>query len=66
MQSVLGRHGLTFVSGWYGAELRRRTVEQEIEAVRPHLDLLRACGCEVMVFAETSDTVQGRSSSCRP
>lgn len=60
LQETLGRHGLTFVSGWYGAELRRRTVEQEIEAVRPHLDLLRACGCEVMVFAETSDTVQGR------
>ena len=59
LQEVLGRHGLVFVSGWYGAELRRRTVEQEIEAMRPHLDLLRACGCEVMVFAETSGTVQG-------
>lgn len=60
LREVLGRHGLVFVSGWYGAELRRRTVEQEIEAMRPHFDLLRACGCEVMVFAETSGTVQGR------
>jgi len=59
LQKVLGRHGLSFVSGWYGAELRRRTVEQEIEAMRSHLDLLRACGCDVMVFAETSGTVQG-------
>jgi len=59
LQRVLGRHGLVFVSGWYGAELRRRTVEQEIKAMRPHLDLLRACGCDVMVFAETSGTVQG-------
>lgn len=59
LREVLGRYGLTFVSGWYGAELRRRTVEQEIEAMRPHLELLRACGCEVMVFAETSGTVQG-------
>ncbi|HYZ64692.1 MAG TPA: myo-inosose-2 dehydratase [Acetobacteraceae bacterium] len=57
---VLGRHGLAFVSGWYGAELRWRSVEDEIAAVRPHLELLRACGAEVMVFAETSGTVQGR------
>lgn len=57
---VLRLHGLAFVSGWYGAELRRRTVEQEIAAVRPHLELLRASGARVMVFAETSGTVQGR------
>lgn len=59
LREVLARHGLSLVSGWYGAELRRRSVEQEIEAMRPHLDLLRACGCEVMVLAETSGTVQG-------
>ena len=28
--------------------------------MRPHLDLLQACGCGVMVFADTSDTVQGQ------
>ncbi len=60
MQAVLGRHGLRLISGWYGAELRFRTVEREIDAMRPHLELLRACGCEVMVFAETGGTVQGR------
>lgn len=58
--AVLRRHGLSFVSGWYGAALRHRGVEAEIEAMRPHFDLLRACGCTVMVFAETSDTVQGQ------
>jgi inosose dehydratase len=58
--AVLRRHGLSFVSGWYGAALRHRGVEAEIEAMRPHFDLLRACGCAVMVFAETSDTVQGQ------
>jgi inosose dehydratase len=60
LQDILARHGLTFVSGWYGAELRHRDVDAEIAAMRPHLDLLRACGCDVMVFAETSGTVQGR------
>jgi inosose dehydratase len=60
MKAVLGRHGLELVSGWYGAELRTRSVEDEIRAMRPHFDLLKACGCKVVVFAETSGTVQGR------
>jgi inosose dehydratase len=60
LKATLAPHGLQLVSGWYGAELRKRTVEREMAVMRPHLDLLAACGCEVMVFAETSDTVQGR------
>jgi len=60
LKSTLAEYGLEFVSGWYGAELRKRTVEEEIRVMQPHLDLLAACGCKVMVFAETSDTVQGR------
>jgi len=60
LRTVLGRHGLVLVSGWYGAALRHRGVEAEIAAMRPHLELLQACGCGVMVFAETSDTVQGQ------
>lgn len=60
---VLGRHSLAFVSGWYGAELRFRSVEAEIAAMHPHLELLRACGATVMVFAETSGTVQGSRST---
>ena len=60
LRTVLGRHGLTLVSGWYGAALRHRDVEAEIAVMRPHLQLLQACGCGVMVFAETSGTVQGQ------
>lgn len=60
LKAVLGKYGLAFVSGWHGAELRFRDLEAEIQAMRPHLDLLKAMGCKVMVFAETSGTVQGR------
>jgi len=60
LKAKLGEFGLEFVSGWYSAELRTRTVEEEIRAMQSHLDLLAACGCKVMVFAETSGTVQGR------
>ena len=58
--AALRPHALAFVSGWYGAALRERGVADEIAAMRPHLELLRDCGAEVMVFAETSGTVQGR------
>ena len=60
LSRALRPHGLAFVSGWYGASLRFRGVEAEMAAVRPHLELLRDCGAEVMVFAETSGTVQAR------
>ena len=60
LKAVLAPHGLAFVSGWYGASLRVRDVDDEIAAMRPHFELLRDGGCEVMVFAETSGTVQGR------
>jgi inosose dehydratase len=60
VKSVLGRHGLELVSGWYGGELRTRSVEEEIAAMRPHFELLKACGSKVVVWAETSGTVQGR------
>jgi inosose dehydratase len=62
LKAVLGEYGLEFVSGWYSGELRNRTVEQEIAAMRSHLELLKACGCKVMVWAETSGTVQGNRS----
>jgi inosose dehydratase len=59
LKDVLGKFGLSFVSGWYSARLRERTPLAEVEAMKPHLDLLVAMGCKVMVFAETSGSTQG-------
>jgi inosose dehydratase/3D-(3,5/4)-trihydroxycyclohexane-1,2-dione acylhydrolase (decyclizing) len=59
LKSVLDRFGLDLVSGWYSAELLRRSPEEEMHALRPHLDLLKAMGCTVLVFAETSNAVHG-------
>ena len=41
--------------------LARRSVEQEITAVRPHLELLASNGASVMVYGEVADSVQGTS-----
>jgi inosose dehydratase len=47
------------VSGWYSGELARRSVEEEITAVGPHLDLLAKNGANVMVYGEVADAIQG-------
>src|SRR5947209_8679289 len=59
LREVLGKFGLALVSGWYSAELLRRDAEQEMQHLRPHLDLLKALGCNVLVFAETSNAIHG-------
>ena len=59
---ILQKHGLNLVSGWYSARLLERSVEDEIRAMQPHKELLKALGCEVMVFAEVSRCVHGERS----
>ena len=60
LAAVLGKHGLACVSGWYSGRLARgRTVEEEVEAVGPHLELLAQNGATVMVYGEVADSIQG-------
>ena len=66
LKKVLSAHGLALVSGWYSAELLRRTPKQEMERLRPHLDLLKALGANVLVFAETTDCNHHEPLSKRP
>lgn len=57
LASVMGRFGLACVSGWYSAQLRSRDALAELAELRAHLDLLKALGSSVLVFADTSDAV---------
>ncbi len=66
LKQVLSAHGLDLVSGWYSAELLRRTPKAEMERLRPHLDLLKALGARVLVFAETTDARNALPQSQRP
>ncbi len=59
LRPVLRAHRLDLVSGWYSASLRTRSVRDECAVLRPHLDLLKAMGCTVLVFAECSGAVHG-------
>jgi len=56
---ILARFGLACVSGWYSAELLNRDAAVELERLRPHLELLKALGSPVLVFAEVSGAVHG-------
>ena len=56
---ILAAHGLDLVSGWYGARLLERDAEAEMAAAEPHVALLAALGCRVMVFAEVSRAIHG-------
>ena len=66
LKEVLAAHGLDLVSGWYSGELLRRVPKVEMERLRPHLDLLKALGAKVLVFAETTDTRHDLPQSQRP
>jgi inosose dehydratase len=59
LRNVLSKHGLELVSGWYSGRLAKRSVEEEIAAVGPHLKLLADNGARVMVYGEVADSIQG-------
>ncbi len=59
LKAALAPFGMACVSGWYSAELLRRGADEEMAALRPHLDLLKAMGSNVLVFAETSNAIHG-------
>jgi inosose dehydratase len=59
LRTVLAKHDLELVSGWYSGRLAQRSVEEEIAAVGPHLNLLADNGAMVMVYGEVAGSIQG-------
>lgn len=59
LAATLDRFGLACVSGWYSAQLLARDARAELACLRPHLDLLKAVGSPVLVFADVSGAVHG-------
>src|SRR5262245_19377480 len=51
---ILSSYSLELVSGWYDGRILDRTVDEEFEAITPHLTLLRDLGSQVVVYADTS------------
>ncbi|GAU82074.1 myo-inosose-2 dehydratase [Bosea sp. BIWAKO-01] len=62
LKAALAPFGMDCISGWYSAELLQRDADEEMRHLRPHLDLLKAMGSTVLVFAETSNAIHGDRS----
>jgi len=62
LESMLSKHRLVLVGGWYSASLLTRSAEAEIEALQPHLALLKAMGSGVFIVAETSNAIHGNQA----
>lgn len=57
LKPLLDSYQLELVGGWYSCNLLVRDADQEIEALQPHLNLLKAMGSQVFVIAETSNAI---------
>ena len=51
---ILAAHGLDLVAGWYDGRILDREVDEEFDALLPHLTLLRDLGAPLVVYADTS------------
>ena len=65
----LNQFNLNLCSGWYGANLRKNSVEEEKKLIQQQLKLFKECNAPCIVFAEVSGSIQGdpyRKLSSRP
>ena len=66
---LLEKYKLNLCSGWYGANLRKNSVKEEIAGVQEQLKLFKDCNAPCIVFAEVSGSIAGdqkRKLSTRP
>ena len=54
LKPIMARHGLKVISGWYDGRCAEKDVKAEMEAIGPHLALLRDMGSTHVVYADTS------------
>ncbi len=60
LRPILDAHGLKLITGWFSGELRRRTLEAEQKRLAPQLRLYQELNAPVLLYAETTDTVQNQ------
>ncbi len=59
LKPLLAQYRLDLIGGWYSGSLLVQDADAEMASLQPHLALLKALGCKVFVFAETSNAVHG-------
>lgn len=66
LRQKLSAQGLDLVSGWHSGGLLEHSLGEEMERLRPHLDLLKALGATELIFAETTGVRHDLPQSRRP
>ena len=67
--SKLNQFNLQLCSGWYGANLLKRSVKEEMKNIQNQLKLFKDCNAPCIVFAEVFGSIQGdpnKKLSTRP
>jgi inosose dehydratase len=59
LKEVLAAHDLKLVSGWYSGRVLENELSAEKDRAAAQLELFRECGASVIVYGETTGTVQG-------
>ena len=54
LKPIMDRYGLAVVSGWYDGRCDEKEVEAEMDAITPHLQLLKDVSATHVVYADTS------------
>jgi inosose dehydratase len=54
LKPIMQRHGLAVISGWYDGRCDEKDVDAEMDAITPHLQLLKDMGSTHVVYADTS------------
>lgn len=60
---ILKSHGLKLVSGWFSGHLLDGSVEKEKERMRQQLETFKALDAPLLVYAETTGSVQGQQQT---
>jgi myo-inosose-2 dehydratase len=62
LKDKLAEFSLTFVGGWYSAELLRRSPREEFEEAKSHIAMTKSAGADIVIVAETSNAIHGDRS----
>ena len=60
LSPILDKYNLELVSGWHSGFLLDRSVEEEIESAKEHIELLKTMGCKVFIFCELTNCIHGK------
>jgi len=54
LKPIMQGYGLAVISGWYDGRCDEKDVAEEMDAIGPHLQLLKDMSCKHVVYADTS------------